>query len=89
MKSKNKNIIKLVLVIYSKNTQGLNSIFLALLNDLAWKFRSFGSQLQNSLFQQTYPNGTSNSIDLLAYNINRGRDHGISFFFHKFILTYH
>jgi hypothetical protein len=62
---------------YDKKYQGLNSIFLALVNDFAWKFGTFGNQLQNNLFQQFYPNGSTNSFDLLALNINRGRDHGI------------
>jgi len=33
--------------------------------------------LQNNLFQTTYPNGTTYATDLLALNINRGRDHGL------------
>ena len=33
--------------------------------------------LQNNLFQTTYANGTTYAIDLLAFNINRGRDHGL------------
>jgi len=61
---------------YDKKNQGLNSIALGLVNDYAWKFGSFGNQLQNNLFQQFYANGSTSSYDLLALNINRGRDHG-------------
>lgn len=43
----------------------------------AWKFGSFGNQMQNNLFQTTYPNGTYNSLDLFAVNLMRGRDHGL------------
>jgi peroxidase len=61
---------------YTAKTQGLNSIMLGTINDLAWKFGTFGMDLQNNLFQQQI-NGKSYAIDLLAFNINRGRDHGL------------
>ncbi len=51
-----------------------------MINDIAWKFGTFGFDLKNSLFQKTYPNGTTVSADFLALNINRGRDHGIKTF---------
>ncbi len=48
-----------------------------MLDDEMWKFGTFGNQLQNNLFQTTYPNGTTTARDLLAINIQRGRDHGL------------
>ncbi len=61
---------------YNAKTQGLNAIMLGTINDLAWKFGTFGMDLQNNLFQQTINNKTY-AVDLLAFNINRGRDHGL------------
>jgi peroxidase len=56
----------------------LNSIFLGLVQDLAWKFGSFGFELQNTLFQiANNVNSSQIAVDLLATNINRGRDHGL------------
>ena len=55
----------------------MNSVFLGLINDIAWKFGSFGTSLQNNLFKTTYSNGTVTAVDLLALNIHRGRDHGL------------
>lgn len=55
----------------------MNSIFLGLVNDIAWKFGSFGTSLQNNLFKSTDSNGNTYAVDLLATNINRGRDHGL------------
>ena len=48
-----------------------------MLNDEMWKFGTFGNQLQNNLFQTTFSNGFTNAKDLLAINIQRGRDHGL------------
>ena len=62
---------------YNSNTEGLNGILLGILNDPAWRFGTYGTGLQNNLFQTTFPNGTTYAIDLLAFNINRGRDHGL------------
>ena len=47
------------------------------LNDLAWKFGTFGNTLQNNLFRTAYSNGSTVATDLFAVNINRGRDHGL------------
>ncbi len=57
---------------YNNNTEGLNGVSL-----MAWQFGTYGTGLQKNLFQTTYPNGTTYAIDLLAFNINRGRDHGL------------
>jgi peroxidase len=62
---------------YSNTTEGLNGVLLGILNNLAWEFGTYGTSLQNNLFQTTYSNGTKYAIDLFAFNINRGRDHGI------------
>ena len=46
---------------------------------MAWKYGSFGFELQSNLFE----NGESRdsplfrAVDLLATNIQRGRDHGL------------
>jgi hypothetical protein len=48
-----------------------------MLRDFAWLFGTFGNQMQNNLFQTTFANGTTVAHDLLALNINRGRDHGL------------
>ena len=63
---------------FSQNYGGLNSILLGYVGDLAWKFGSFGFDLQNLLFSISASNGQIKSaVDLLATNINRGRDHGL------------
>jgi len=62
---------------YNTKTEGLNSIFLGLINNAAWKFGSFGTALQSNLFKSVDSKGNSYSVDLLAMNINRGRDHGL------------
>jgi peroxidase len=33
--------------------------------------------MQNELFKINYPDGSIHAVDLLATNLNRGRDHGI------------
>ena len=50
---------------------------MSLINQNAWLFGTFGNQLQNNLQQVTYTNGTTVAADLLAINIQRGRDHGL------------
>lgn len=50
---------------------GINSIMLGLTTTNAWKFGNFADQVQNRLFE------SSGAVDLLALNINRGRDHGM------------
>ena len=50
---------------------------MALLSDLAWKFGTYGNQIQNNLFQTNYTNGTVVAQDLFAINLQRGRDHGL------------
>ena len=54
----------------------MNSVFLGFLNDIAWKFGTFGISLQSNLFK-TNDSGVVTAVDLLAMNINRGRDHGL------------
>jgi hypothetical protein len=73
----------------STNFQGLNSIFVGLIDDLAWKFGSFGFELQNTLFQIANKDGSSQiAVDLLATNINRGRDHGLKPYIY-YVKSYH
>ena len=63
---------------FSTKFEGLNSILIGLVNDLSWKFGSFDNQLQNNLFAILNSKGiTESAVDLLATNINRGRDHGL------------
>lgn len=51
-------------------------MFNGLANDKAWKFGTYGSEMQNNLFGET-ENGTFTAVDLLATNLQRGRDHGL------------
>lgn len=61
---------------------GLESILSGLLDDQAAKFDSnFADTLQNHLFENVLPDNRITAIDLLAANINRGRDHGIPPYF--------
>ena len=55
---------------------GLNAFLLGLVNDLSWKFGTFANSMQNQLFRTKTSKGPV-AIDLLSFNINRGRDHGI------------
>ena len=44
----------------------------------SWTYGTFGGEMQNTLFKQYSAVYKQNvSIDLLAMNINRGRDHGM------------
>ncbi len=60
----------------STTYQGLNGALVGLLAEAAWPVGTFGNQLQSALFQ-TATSGYSVATDLLAANINRGRDHGL------------
>ncbi len=57
-------------------TDGLNGIFfdffIIKLGNLV-----LIAQVYKINFQTTYPNGTIYAIDLLAFDINTGRDHGL------------
>jgi hypothetical protein len=64
---------KILKFFQSQKFQGLNSVFLGILNDEAWKFGTFGYALHHNLFLSIV-NGTPYAIDLLAFNINRGRE---------------
>lgn len=67
-----------MLYISSSGAGGLDSIFLGLLNDPAAKFDSqLSNTLQNHLFEVKNSDGSTEAVDLLATNINRGRDHGL------------
>ena len=56
----------------------MDSIFLGLINDPSSKFDSnVADTLQNHLFEVKNSDGTTEAVDLLATNVNRGRDHGI------------
>lgn len=53
-------------------------MFVGLLNDLSGKYDlSLADNLQNHLQEFTDENGVVVALDLAAYNIQRGRDHGI------------
>ena len=55
----------------------MNSIQIAGFADYAWKFGSFDFQLQNNLFYSASSSSGQIAVDLLATNVNRGRDHGL------------
>ncbi len=49
-----------------------------MINDESNKFdTSFANTLQNHLFEHAADDGTVIAVDLVAANINRGRDHGL------------
>lgn len=50
---------------------------LGLANEPAWKFNSYANSMQNELFKISYSDGSIYAVDLLATNLNRGRDHGL------------
>lgn len=63
-----------------KSTQfgGIESVFFGLLFDPAAKYdTNLMDTFQNHLFESTDSAGNIKAFDLLALNINRGRDHGI------------
>ncbi|CAF0930096.1 unnamed protein product [Brachionus calyciflorus] len=61
---------------YDSKAEGIQSILSGTINDRCWKFGSFGFELQNRLFGKT-ENNIFSAVDLLATNIQRGRDHGL------------
>lgn len=62
---------------YNAQYNGMESLFIGLLNDLAGKADfSLVDTLQNHL-EEFNENGTLVALDLATYNIQRGRDHGI------------
>ena len=48
-----------------------------MLNEPAWKFGTYSNLMQNHLFEFTNTDGSLFANDLLATNLNRGRDHGL------------
>lgn len=61
---------------YDLKGQGIQSILKGLYYEKSWKFGTFDFILQNRLFGKT-ENNVFTAIDLLATNIQRGRDHGL------------
>ena len=61
---------------YDITAQGINSMMKGIVYDKCWKFGTFGLELQNYLFGKT-ENNIFTATDLLATNIQRGRDHGL------------
>lgn len=60
-------------------TGGIESIFLGLINEPASKYdTNMADTLQHHLFEFVASDGSIRAIDLLAANINRGRDHGLA-----------
>jgi hypothetical protein len=57
---------------------------LGLTVDLAWKFGTYGFELQSNIFQNGQPKHSPNfrAVDLLATNIQRGRDNGLKPYIH-------
>ena len=51
---------------------------------MSWKFGTFGTELQNNLFQNGELRNSPlfRAVDLLSTNINRGRDHGLKPYVH-------
>ena len=60
-------------------TGGIESIFMGLINEPVAKYdTNMADTLQNHLFEFVGSDGSIRAIDLLAANINRGRDHGLA-----------
>jgi hypothetical protein len=73
-----KHSIKFLLTEKSAKADGVESIFLGMLSDAAAKYdTNIMDTLQNHLFEFTDASGNTQANDLLALNINRGRDHGL------------
>ena len=51
---------------------------------MAWKYGTFGFELQSNLFENGEPRNSSlfRAFDLLATNVQRGRDHGLQSYIH-------
>lgn len=63
---------------FSSNAGGIESILLGLINEPAAKYdTNFADTLQHHLFEFKVSESFIQAVDLLAANINRGRDHGI------------
>lgn len=64
--------------IYNTGAGGIDSILLGMISDAASKYDpNVVDTLQNHLFEVKFPDGSVSAIDLVAMNVNRGRDHGI------------
>lgn len=66
---------------YDIRAQGINSILKGIIKNNCWRFGTFGNELQNNLFGKI-ENNVFTAVDLLATNIQRGRDHGLKPYIH-------